>query len=84
MLALVRALQCPPDFASTMQACVKLAYDTFNYVHMPAYAQQAHEIGAKVTFVNNFKDYMAVSSVAAEVLLKCKANTKLFDRKQFA
>jgi hypothetical protein len=49
-----------------------------------AYAQQAHEIGAKVTSVNNFKDYMAVSSVAAEVLLKCKANTKLFDRKQFA
>lgn len=68
----------PPGCVPPLQACVKLAYDTYNYVHMPAYAQQAHEIGAKLMGASNSLDYMAVASVAAEVLLKCQDNRKRF------
>ena len=60
---------------------MKLAWDTYNLLHMPAYAQQSHEIGAKLMGASNARDYMAVAAVAAAVLLKCNGAKKLFTTK---
>lgn len=54
------------------QPCVKIAWDGFQWEHMPAYAEQGHAVGARLTAAANGVDYMAVAPVAAAALLRMK------------